>query len=227
MTNNLLMSYLSYSRENQRIYRYILENSSDNERALSYLICRDIDNNRSRFQNRNRQNVYRPVRNYSDREENNIRIPEVIPSSFFTPVNISPSLTQINNSCSTMLYDNLADEEKIRHTSCTITLNQFTSNSRVMKINHCGHIFSEEGLRQHFNNSVRCPICRYDIRNDSTQNDNNENNNNENDNNMNNVIDNLISRIRNNYTDNSGNDISLDLSNNTIHVTYTLYQSEI
>ena len=33
-----------------------------------------------------------------------------------------------------------------------------------MKINYCGHIFSENGLRQHFNNSVRCPICRYDIR---------------------------------------------------------------
>ena len=65
MTNNLLMSYLSYSRENQRLYRYILENSSDNERALSYLICRDFENNRSRFYNRNRPgNTYRPVRNF-------------------------------------------------------------------------------------------------------------------------------------------------------------------
>ena len=86
MTNNLLMSYLSYSRENQRLYRYILENSSDNERALSYLICRDFENNRSRFYNRNRPgNTYRPVRNfYPERESNNVeRIPTIIPSTFF------------------------------------------------------------------------------------------------------------------------------------------------
>ena len=242
MNNNLLMSYLSYSRENQRLYRYILENSSDNERALSYLICRDFENNRSRFSTRNRQsNIYRPVRNfYPDREINNIgRVPTIIPSTFFNPVNVSASLIQIGNSCSVLPYSNLTDDEKSQYTFCSITLNQFNDDSRVMKINHCGHVFSEEGLRQHFNNSVRCPICRYDIRNSTrsfvnteTNNSNHENENenqNENENNTNyseENFSNLLTRIRNNYMDNSGNAVSIDLCNNSIQITYTIYQSE-
>tara|TARA_B100001769_G_C22083528_1_gene583974 strand:+ start:488 stop:1204 length:717 start_codon:yes stop_codon:yes gene_type:complete len=238
MTNNLLMSYLSYSRENQRLYRYILENSSDNERALSYLICRDFENNRSRFYNRNRPgNTYRPVRNfYPERESNNVeRIPTIIPSTFFNPINISASLIEIANSCSVISYNNLTEEEKSQYTFCSITLNQFNSDSRVMKINHCGHVFSEEGLRQHFNNSVRCPICRYDIRSHTTSFSNTETNNNENENqnlnenNINNSDENfstLLTRIRNNYMDNSGNAVSIDLCNNTIQITYTIYNSE-
>ena len=250
MTNNLLMSYLSYSRENQRLYRYIIENSSDNERALSYLICRDFENNRNRFSRNRQSNIYRPVRTYYPERENNnniTRMPSIIPSTFFDSVNVSASIRQIADSCSVMPYSSLTDDEKSQYTFCSITLNQFNSSSRVMKINYCGHIFSENGLRQHFNNSVRCPICRYDIRsnlyqvynnNNETNTENSNENSNENENENENENDNeneneneneeenftsLLARIRNNYVDSCGNNVSIDLSNNTIQIIYTLY----
>ena len=43
----------------------------------------------------------------------------------------------------------------------------FIVSTRIMKICHCGHYFKEEALREHFNNSTKCPLCRYDIRGSS------------------------------------------------------------
>ena len=219
MTNNLLASYLSYSRENQRLYRYILENSMDNERSLSYMVNRELENGRGRTFIRPRQNtIFRPVRSYNSERENNnqSRGPNVVQSNFFNPVSVSPTVEQINNNCTVLQYSDLSNEEKSQYSYCTITLNQFNENSNVMKINHCGHIFSEDGLRQHFNNSVRCPICRHDIRERTNSDSENESNS----------IISLFNALRSNSqssTDLSGNSISVDLSNNVLHITYSSY----
>ena len=37
-----------------------------------------------------------------------------------------------------------------------------------MILNHCGHAFREDAIRNWFSNNVRCPVCRHDIRNVST-----------------------------------------------------------
>ena len=49
--------------------------------------------------------------------------------------------------------------------SCPISLENFTGNSQVTIIIPCRHVFNKESLRSWFNNSPKCPVCRYDIRN--------------------------------------------------------------
>ena len=60
--------------------------------------------------------------------------------------------------------------------TCPISLTRFEpdSSNNVMVIRYCGHVFVPEDLRQWFTRSVRCPLCRYDIRRTSraTESDN-------------------------------------------------------
>jgi hypothetical protein len=50
------------------------------------------------------------------------------------------------------------------NTSCPINLDVFNEESEITQIVHCGHIFNRNSLRSWFQNNVRCPVCRYDIR---------------------------------------------------------------
>ena len=220
---NLLMNYINYSRENQRIYRYILENTCDNDRNISNFISREIE-----IRNRNTRNrIYtthnRPIRQFNADRFNTDRfnayrfnagrfnadglnnLPTNTIPAFFSPVRVSPTFNQINASTTTSNYSELSQEERERYTNCSITLNNFTDDTRVMKINHCGHIFSEEGLRRHFNNSVTCPICRHDIR--------------EQDNSVR-LLNALRGGLEEALIDNSFN---VDISNDTLIISYSLY----
>jgi hypothetical protein len=47
---------------------------------------------------------------------------------------------------------------------CPITRERFGEDDGVMQIIHCGHNFNPPSLRYWFQTSVRCPLCRYDIR---------------------------------------------------------------
>jgi hypothetical protein len=47
---------------------------------------------------------------------------------------------------------------------CPITRERFGENDRVMQIVYCGHNFNPPSLRHWFQTNVRCPLCRYDIR---------------------------------------------------------------
>ena len=49
--------------------------------------------------------------------------------------------------------------------NCPITLENFEEGQRIRQIIHCGHCFNEEAINNWFNAHVRCPVCRYDIRN--------------------------------------------------------------
>ena len=49
--------------------------------------------------------------------------------------------------------------------SCPISLENFTETSQVTIIIPCRHVFNQDSLRSWFNNSPKCPVCRYDIRN--------------------------------------------------------------
>jgi len=50
------------------------------------------------------------------------------------------------------------------HNTCPITQSPFQSTDRITRIKQCGHCFIEDSLNDWFNQSVRCPVCRYDIR---------------------------------------------------------------
>jgi hypothetical protein len=54
--------------------------------------------------------------------------------------------------------------------NCPITMENFNSDSDIVRINHCGHVFSRNAIMRWFRNHVSCPVCRYDIRQESTNN---------------------------------------------------------
>jgi hypothetical protein len=43
-------------------------------------------------------------------------------------------------------------------------LEEFHEDDMVCQIRHCGHCFKEDAIRNWFRQKVRCPVCRYDIR---------------------------------------------------------------
>ena len=76
-----------------------------------------------------------------------------------TPVTVRPTHTQIANAT-----EIISINENMDNTICPILQTTFQDGDRISRIKQCGHCFIEEGLMVWFNQSVRCPVCRYDIR---------------------------------------------------------------
>ena len=73
---------------------------------------------------------------------------------------VRPTQTQINNATEIITYT----PEICTHTQCPITLEEFQSGDILRRIIECGHAFREPAINNWFTTSVRCPACRYDIR---------------------------------------------------------------
>jgi len=72
---------------------------------------------------------------------------------------VAPTHEQINRSVEIVSYSNIEP-----NTRCPISLEEFNSESNISRIRYCGHIFKTRHLNTWFRNNVRCPVCRYDIR---------------------------------------------------------------
>jgi hypothetical protein len=79
----------------------------------------------------------------------------------YEDVVVRPSEEEINIALRRFIW---CQETSTRHTHCPITLEEFQENESVCEIMHCGHIFKEQSILDWFNRNVRCPVCRYDIR---------------------------------------------------------------
>ena len=77
-------------------------------------------------------------------------------------VPIFPTDEQINTACEDVSFNIISNPI---NNSCPINLERFTINSTVTQILYCGHCYDPTALRRWFRTNVRCPICRYDIRN--------------------------------------------------------------
>lgn len=77
---------------------------------------------------------------------------------------VRPTAEQIAYSTEIIEYHDVSGNP---NTSCPITMNEFTEGESVMRIKHCGHMFKEEALVRWFTTNVKCPMCRYDIRDDA------------------------------------------------------------
>jgi len=82
-------------------------------------------------------------------------------SSFYDNVLVYPTTEQITNGTRRLLYSNI---EEPLNVICPITLERFETDTEVLQILGCNHIFNPNSLQQWFQSNVRCPICRYDIR---------------------------------------------------------------
>jgi len=72
---------------------------------------------------------------------------------------VAPTQEQINNAVERIFIEH--PDPNVR---CPISLEEFGRNDNILRIRHCKHIFKEESLLNWFRRNVRCPVCRYDIR---------------------------------------------------------------
>jgi hypothetical protein len=82
--------------------------------------------------------------------------------SFFDPIVIYPTASQIETATRRVLYQDISTPI---NNSCPISMDDFNDNDTVTIIRHCGHIFNSDELTTWFQSNCRCPVCRYDIRN--------------------------------------------------------------
>jgi len=78
-----------------------------------------------------------------------------------TPVLVRPTDRQIRESTQLVRFGNIIDPQ---NSNCPISLERFNAQQLVTRIIFCGHIFSTNELQMWFETNVRCPLCRFDIR---------------------------------------------------------------
>jgi hypothetical protein len=98
-------------------------------------------------------------------------------NSIFQNVVIRPTQEEINNATESIIYNT---DMELGQERCPISLENFHDGDQLLRIRHCGHIFGNLSLQSWFNSNVRCPVCRFDIRDtDNNIDDNNEANEND------------------------------------------------
>ena len=75
---------------------------------------------------------------------------------------VYPTDEQVNRATEIIRFNS---ENSYNNTVCPITLESFVHGEHVCKIKHCSHIFKQDAIINWFTRNVRCPVCRYDIRN--------------------------------------------------------------
>ena len=93
---------------------------------------------------------------------------------FFNDVIVRPTEEQVQNATSLVSFDTI---ENPLNETCPITLERFNHDSNVRQINSCQHLFNNEAILFWFESNVRCPVCRLDIRVQSSSSGVNNNNN--------------------------------------------------
>jgi uncharacterized Zn finger protein (UPF0148 family) len=88
----------------------------------------------------------------------------------FENVVVSPTPEQIDNASEIITYT--SDMSNNYSTRCPITLEDFQEGDNVRRIHHCNHIFGTTAFDNWFERNVRCPVCRFDIRDHSNNDDN-------------------------------------------------------
>jgi len=76
-----------------------------------------------------------------------------IPENFLDPIPVTATSQQIVNSLESV---------EGSHGSCAICQESITSNGS--RIRRCGHTYHRDCIRSWLTMSVRCPVCRHDIR---------------------------------------------------------------
>ena len=81
---------------------------------------------------------------------------------FNQPIVVRPSSIEIENATREAAFEFIEDPP---NSSCPICLDEFQDETQVTEIIPCGHLFIPREINRWFETNVRCPVCRYDIRN--------------------------------------------------------------
>lgn len=107
------------------------------------------------------QNPITPIQTRPTNWQNLIR-------TFFNNVTVAPTNEQIENATTQLRYGSISNPI---NDSCPISLEPFTVDEIVTRIDECGHIFNTRQFETWFRHNVRCPVCRHDIRSIQTNSD--------------------------------------------------------
>lgn len=105
------------------------------------------------------RSIFSTNRSNTEPFQNNTFLTEVFNN--LTPVRVFPTLNQIRNATVLLPFESI---ENPINTRCPIRHEDFQGTDIVMQIRHCRHNFNSVSLNRWFENAVRCPVCRYDIR---------------------------------------------------------------
>lgn len=166
---NIINIINSSQPRRNRIHRHS-RNSNLNINRILNQIFNDRQNNfvYYDFENPINPNIYN---NFNDLQNNYHLRTNSIQSSdldaFLTnflnnTVVIRPTDEQIQNASRLIRYGSI--ENPLSET-CPISLEEFNDNDEVRQLLPCGHIFHQNQFQEWFQTNVRCPVCRYDIRN--------------------------------------------------------------
>ena len=155
-----LISTINYniSSNNSRNYR-TSENIRQQPRQTYRTNTTNANTNQTNTTNRTNPFGRNPVYTYTPTQLLSYYLPNR--QRTFTNVVVRPSELQIIDATQLINY---SDSETYNNTSCPITMEEFNNGEQICQIKHCGHNFREDALRNWFTTNVRCPVCRYDIR---------------------------------------------------------------
>ena len=100
------------------------------------------------------------INNESNPSYNNNYLNDIL-QQYYNNVPVTPSQHVLNRATRTYRYSEITNPI---NTNCPITLERFESNSDVTMLLGCGHVFNTSSIHSWFTSNVRCPVCRYDIR---------------------------------------------------------------
>ena len=163
---NYRNTYRTPRTSNTFLNRYIdnLINEERQNNSVFYDYANPINpsiysNIRSQTNNRSHNNIRSQTNN---RGQNNTDVSTFLANFLNTNVIVRPTNEQIDNASRIIRY---GDIENPLSESCPISLEHFNNDDMIRQIIHCGHIFCQTSFQTWFNSNVRCPVCRYDIRN--------------------------------------------------------------
>jgi hypothetical protein len=80
------------------------------------------------------------------------------------PVLVVPSVQQVENATTLRIATDANDRSD---QACSICQDGYTDGQAIRSIRHCNHSFHKSCIDTWFERNVRCPVCRYDIRDHS------------------------------------------------------------
>ena len=162
MLRELLCLYNSNMRDYQENMKMIIQtiflmvNNSQNANVNVPPRANNQDRNYTRNTRTNLDNLLYYLVNPSVNRRTTTPI-----NTFSENVVVRPSQDQIESA--TVNYE-YSTEDQHYNNSCPITLEEFQNGDEVCRIMHCGHTFRRTAIENWFREHVRCPVCRYDIR---------------------------------------------------------------
>ena len=82
-------------------------------------------------------------------------------NSLFQNVVVRPTPQELDNATERITY---SEDAFLMNDRCPISLEEFAIGDELIRIHHCGHVFTELSFSHWFQSNVRCPVCRHDIR---------------------------------------------------------------